>query len=114
MNGNGLKRNILPSTHPNFCVWCLEGEETVNHLLIHCKWAFKVWSDLCKWWNIVWVIPGSIEAFSFDWYYGMGIKASKFWKLIGPATIWAIWLARNDFVFNGKFMCRSVLIQINP
>ncbi|XP_071740337.1 uncharacterized protein [Rutidosis leptorrhynchoides] len=84
-----IRRHILPSTHSNLCIWCLEDPESVNHLLAH-------WS---------------IELFSFDWYYGMGIKASKFWKLIGPAIIWAIWLARNDFVFNGKFICRSVLVR---
>ncbi|XP_071699270.1 BTB/POZ domain-containing protein At4g08455-like [Rutidosis leptorrhynchoides] len=64
-----------------------------------------------KWWNLTWILPGSIEAFSFDWFYGMGIKASKFLKLIGPATIWAIWMARNDLLFNGIFMCRSVLVR---
>ncbi|XP_071727376.1 uncharacterized protein [Rutidosis leptorrhynchoides] len=48
---------------------------------------------------------------SFDWFYGMGIKASKYWKLIDPATIWEIWLARNNFIFNGKFMCHSVFVR---
>ncbi|XP_071704180.1 uncharacterized protein [Rutidosis leptorrhynchoides] len=106
-----IKRHILPSSHSNLCVWCLEEVETVNHFLLHCKWTFKVWSDLFSWWKLVWVIPGSIEDFSLDWFHGMGIKASKFWKLIGPATFWAMWLARNDFIFNWKFMCRSVLVR---
>ncbi|XP_071697302.1 uncharacterized protein [Rutidosis leptorrhynchoides] len=72
------KRHILPSSQFNLCIWCLEEVETVNHLLLHCKWVFKIWSALFSWWNLVWVIPASIEDFSFDWFYGMGIKASKF------------------------------------
>ncbi|XP_071741083.1 uncharacterized protein [Rutidosis leptorrhynchoides] len=107
-----ISRHILPASHSNLCIWCLEEVETVNHLLLHCKWAFKLWSDLLCWWNLVWVIPGSIEEFSLDWFFGMGIRAAKFWKLIGPATIWAIWLARNDFIFNRKFSCRSVLMYV--
>ncbi|XP_071694698.1 uncharacterized protein [Rutidosis leptorrhynchoides] len=106
-----IKRHILPSSQSNLCIWCLEDVETFNHLLVHCKWTAKIWADLFRWWKVYWVVPGSIELFFYDWFYGMGIKASKFWKLIGPATIWAIWLARNDFVFNGKFICRSVLVR---
>ncbi|XP_071741370.1 histone-lysine N-methyltransferase EZA1-like [Rutidosis leptorrhynchoides] len=68
-----------------------------------------VLANLFRWWSIRWVIPRSIVDFSFDWFYGMGIKASKFWKLIGPATIWAIWTARNDFIFNGKATYRSII-----
>ncbi|XP_071712536.1 uncharacterized protein [Rutidosis leptorrhynchoides] len=41
-----LKRHILPSTQSNLCVWCLEESETTNHLLLHCKWSFKVWAEL--------------------------------------------------------------------
>ncbi|XP_071700200.1 uncharacterized protein [Rutidosis leptorrhynchoides] len=97
-----FRRNILPSSQSNLCIWCLEDTETVNHLLLHCKWSFNVWAELFSWWNLNWVMPGSIEEFSFKWFFGMGIKASKFWKVIGPATIWAIWLARNDLFSMGS------------
>ncbi|XP_071739698.1 uncharacterized protein [Rutidosis leptorrhynchoides] len=74
-----IKRHILPSSHSNLCIWCLEEVETVNHLLFLCKWSFKIWSNLFRWWNFVWVIPGSIEAFSFDWFHGIGALPSK-WR----------------------------------
>ncbi|XP_071741070.1 uncharacterized protein [Rutidosis leptorrhynchoides] len=73
-----INRHILPSSQSNLCIWCLEEVEMVNHLLVHCKWSSKIWADLFRWWKIYWVIPGSIELFSFDWLYGMGITASKF------------------------------------
>ncbi|XP_071699538.1 uncharacterized protein [Rutidosis leptorrhynchoides] len=76
-----FKRHILPSSQSNMRVWCLDEIEIVNHLLLHCKWSFKIWAALFRWWNLSWVLPGSIEEFLFDWFYGMGIKASKFWKI---------------------------------
>ncbi|XP_071713198.1 uncharacterized protein [Rutidosis leptorrhynchoides] len=104
-------RSILPPNVSTLCVFCMTDIETIDHLLIHCKWSSSILSDLFRWWNIRWIIPRSIVDFSFDWFYGMGIKASKFWKLIGPATMWAIWMARNDFIFNGKFTCRSIIVR---
>ncbi|XP_071705300.1 uncharacterized protein [Rutidosis leptorrhynchoides] len=105
------KRKILPSNVSTLCVWCMVEVETIEHLLLHCKWSSCIWADLFRWWNIRWIMPRSIIEFSFDWYYGMGIKASKFWKMIGPATIWAIWTARNDVIFNGKLACRSNVVR---
>ncbi|XP_071695457.1 uncharacterized protein [Rutidosis leptorrhynchoides] len=105
------RRHILPPNSSTLCVWCLDNIESIDHLLLHCRWSFNVWTDLFRWWNLRWVIPRSIEDFSFDWYYGMGIKASKFWKLIGPATIWVIWVARNDVIFDNKYSCRSVIVR---
>ncbi|XP_071707932.1 receptor-like protein EIX2 [Rutidosis leptorrhynchoides] len=97
------QRHILPSNISKVCIWCLNEDETVDHLLLHCTWSFKIWAELFRWWNIRWVIPRSIEEFSFDWYFEMGIKASKFWRMIGPATLWAIWIASNDYIFNVIF-----------
>ncbi|XP_071709257.1 uncharacterized protein [Rutidosis leptorrhynchoides] len=104
------RRHILSVDQSTFCAWCLNEVETIDHLLMHCSWSSKIWTDLFRWWNFRWVLPESILLFSFDWYNGMGIKANKFWRLIGPATMWAIWIARNDYIFNGKYTCRSVIV----
>ncbi|XP_071729333.1 uncharacterized protein [Rutidosis leptorrhynchoides] len=106
-----IRRHILPLNHSPLCIWCEEKPETSEHLLLHCPWTFKIWSALFQWWNINWVIPSSMLRFSADWYYGMGIGDRKFWRLIGPATIWAIWLARNDFIFNGNYSCWSSIVR---
>ncbi|XP_071693764.1 uncharacterized protein [Rutidosis leptorrhynchoides] len=105
------RRHILPPNQSILCIWCMNNVEGVDHLLLHCKWSSAIWMDLFRWWNIRLVIPGSIVDFSFDWFYGMGIKASRFWKLIGPTTIWAIWISRNDIVVNKKFTCRSIVVR---
>ncbi|XP_071712948.1 uncharacterized protein [Rutidosis leptorrhynchoides] len=105
------KRCILPASQSTLCVWCMVEVETIDHLLLHCKWSTCIWKDLFRWWSIRWVIPRTVSDFSYDWYFGMGVKASKFWKMIGPATIWAIWMARNDIMFNVKFLCQSTLVR---
>ncbi|XP_071686940.1 uncharacterized protein [Rutidosis leptorrhynchoides] len=106
-----IRRHILPQNHSTLCVWCETEIETIEHLLLHCPWTFKVWSALFQWWNIRWIIPGSILSFSADWYNGMGIGDKNFWRLIGPATIWAIWLTRNDFIFNGNYTCWASIVR---
>ncbi|XP_071713090.1 uncharacterized protein [Rutidosis leptorrhynchoides] len=105
------QRHILPINVSTLCIRCLKEVNTINHLLLHCRWSFKIWAELFRWWNLRWVISGSIEEFSFDWCYGMGIKASKIWKLIGPASIWTILVARNDVIFNNKYTCHSAIIR---
>ncbi|XP_071713305.1 uncharacterized protein [Rutidosis leptorrhynchoides] len=105
------RRHILPSHVSNLCVFCSLVDEFFDHLLLHCNWSFRIWSDLFHWWNIRWVIPRTVVDFFFDWYYGMCIKASRFWKMIGPATIWAIWTSRNDLVFNGTIPNRLNVVR---
>ncbi|XP_071692565.1 uncharacterized protein [Rutidosis leptorrhynchoides] len=105
------RRCILPPSQSKLCVWCMVEIETIEHLLLHCKWSSSIWTDQFRWWSIRWIIPRYIVNFSFDWFYGMGFKASRFWKLIGPSTIWAIWSARNNVFFNCKFTCRSNVVR---
>ncbi|XP_071705224.1 uncharacterized protein [Rutidosis leptorrhynchoides] len=93
------------------CGWCLEHAESIDHLLLHCSWTFKLWEALFNWWNISWVMPSSMVKFALDWHYGMGVKASKFWSLIGPASLWTIWIARNEVVFNGRYSCWASVVN---
>lgn len=48
-------------------------------------------------------MPSSHEGLLEKWNEGMRLKASEFWNLIEPYTIWTIRLARNEAVFNGKY-----------
>ena len=40
---------------------CLEDEETVHHLLIHCPFAHRVWSALFEMFGMECVIPRIVE-----------------------------------------------------
>ncbi|XP_071721458.1 uncharacterized protein [Rutidosis leptorrhynchoides] len=100
-------RRCLRDITDDKCGWCLSHVESIDHLFLHCSWSHKIWSALFNWWNVCWIIPSNILEFSLEWSNGLGMKASKFWKLIGPVTLWAMWLARNELVFNGVYLCGS-------
>ncbi|XP_071740368.1 uncharacterized protein [Rutidosis leptorrhynchoides] len=108
-----IRRQILRDHFSSLCIWCNLIPESVELLLLHRTWSFSIWSALFNWWNVRWVIPKTILEFSSDWFHVMGIGDKKFWSLIGPATLWSIWLARNDFVFNDNYTCwKSIVRQI--
>ncbi|XP_071688367.1 uncharacterized protein [Rutidosis leptorrhynchoides] len=102
-------RHCLRDGSDDKCGWCSD-IELIDHLLLHCPWSYSIWTAMFKWWNIYWVMPSSVSEFSLDCYKGLGINASKFWSLIGPATYWAIWFARNEVLFNGIYTCWNVLL----
>ncbi|XP_071740203.1 uncharacterized protein [Rutidosis leptorrhynchoides] len=104
-------RHCLRDETDDKCGWCGDYVESIDHLLLHCSWSFKVWRALFNWWNISWTMPSSILEFSSDWCYGMGIKVGRFWRLISPATIWSIWNARNELVFNASYICWAVTVN---
>lgn len=43
-----------------YCLFCRENVETTNHILLHCPLVWRMWSELLDWWNLSWVIPGSV------------------------------------------------------
>ncbi|KAL4184258.1 hypothetical protein AMTRI_Chr10g160 [Amborella trichopoda] len=46
----------------NRCVMCLKEEDTVTHLLLHCNFAYSVWSFLIQLFRLSWVLPPSVQA----------------------------------------------------
>ncbi|XP_071708755.1 uncharacterized protein [Rutidosis leptorrhynchoides] len=104
-------RRCLRPGSDDKCGWCGIHVESIDHLFLHCSWSHHIWSALFNWWNVSWIIPSSMLEFSSDWINGMGIKAANFWSLIGPVTIWAIWLARNELVFNGVYSCWAATVS---
>lgn len=102
---------VVPFGHETNCVWCFVEVESVDHLLLHCPRSFDIWTALFKWWSILWTLPSSLADFTNDWNSGMGINGGKFWRLLGPCTIWAIWNSRNKAVFCGEFSCWAALVR---
>ncbi|GJT99349.1 anaphase-promoting complex subunit 10 [Tanacetum coccineum] len=92
------------------CGWCFDEVESVDHLLLHCPRSFDIWTSLFKRWSILWILPSSLADFTNDWNLGIGINGGKFWRLLGPCIIWAIWISRNKALFNGEFSCWTALV----
>ncbi|KAF1875063.1 hypothetical protein Lal_00007679 [Lupinus albus] len=83
------------------CPFCNEHPESTDHLFSSCSLSYLVWQMIYKWLGITVVLPNT---HSHHLSYHLGLvkdrKSWKFWSVIWFATIWAIWLSRNDFIFN--------------
>ena len=93
-----LKRREM--TFANICFLCKEDEETIDHLLIHCKSAKLLWNIFLSIVEANWVFPCSVLHTLIAW---QGVAVSKKHKKIWMATplclFWTLWHARNRLVF---------------
>lgn len=99
-----LKRIGVSNSEANIvCLLCKTEEESMNHLLLSCPVVWKLWSDMVKWWDLVWVVPGSIEAL-LHWWAGFKLKKviQPMWKVVLVAVMWSIWKVRNECLFHQK------------
>lgn len=95
------KRGV--SSGPNFlsCKLCLEDPESVSHLFFSCKMASSLWSSILKWLGVAMALHSNpfIHFLQFSDCLGKG-KFSKIASSLWIITVWSIWTARNDTVFN--------------
>ncbi|KAF1892130.1 hypothetical protein Lal_00036486 [Lupinus albus] len=83
------------------CSFCNDHSETSTHLFSSCSVTYSVWQSIYKWLGIHVVLPLN-PLHHFLNHIGMvsDKKSWKVWSSIWLATIWAIWLHRNDIIFN--------------
>lgn len=96
-----LTRNVLTGIHLGLCPLCLSHLETPNHLMLHCRFSWTIWSLIIKWWKLHWVSPFSVEELALWWLDNRFRNLEKhLWEICFYAVLWSIWLARNDIAFN--------------
>ena len=92
----------------NRCFLCGEGEEIVNHLLIHCSKAEILWELLLAIFGVSWVFPLSVKETLLSWHGSfVGKRRNKAWMATPFCISWTIWRERNILVFE------DVTISIN-
>ncbi|KAF1861709.1 hypothetical protein Lal_00026130, partial [Lupinus albus] len=83
------------------CSLCNDHYESTHHLFSTCNLTYHVWQLIYKWLDFSIVLPINTH---HHFLYHMGLvndrKCWKFWGVIWLATIWEIWLSRNDLIFN--------------
>jgi hypothetical protein len=76
------------------CVLCnLHAEETLEHLFLNCNFARSCWASL----NL---LIGAGDPFDVLTSFRQQLNLSFFMDIIIIMS-WSIWMARNDFIFNG-------------
>ncbi|KAL9688405.1 hypothetical protein QQ045_032826 [Rhodiola kirilowii] len=98
-----LYRRRVLNREDLICALCEEDRESADHLLIHCKWSWKLWSISLKWWGSSWVAPQSVRCLLESWEIGgMSKPAKRIGKILCYATLWSIWEERNRRCFQSQ------------
>ncbi|CAL8992526.1 unnamed protein product [Prunus brigantina] len=86
---------------PNWCVLCKLGEESADHLFLHCPFSLSLWGLLWREVGTVWVIPERCaDFFCTDFVvWGLGKRASTLWGCLVHSVFWNIWIERNRRIF---------------
>ena len=78
---------------------CRCEEETVDHLLIHCKYAHTLWSEVLRLFGVQWVMPKNVVSLLSAWWNWLGSHTSNVWNMIPVYLMWLIWTERNARTF---------------
>ena len=85
-----LKRRGM--TFANRCFMCEEDEETIDHLLIHCKSAKMLWNLFLSIVGTSWVFPRSVLHTLLAWQRAaVGKKHHKIWMTAPLCLFWTLW-----------------------
>ena len=96
-----LKRRGM--SFANKCFMCEEEDETIDHLLIHCKFAKMLWDLFLSIVGISWVFPHSVLHTLLAWQGAVvGKKRRKIWFAAPLCLFWNLWRARNLMVFENE------------
>ena len=84
----------------NACPMCLADEESVEHLLLNCKVAKGLWSEVLSWFHCSWTQLRSIRGLFEAWLLEVGSNRGRIlWRTAFPALLWIIWKERNSRCF---------------
>ena len=59
----------------------LDGE-FVDHLLLHCKVSYALWSAFFEAFRIQWVMPRTVSSLLFAWRNWFGKHLSTIWNMV--------------------------------
>uniref|UniRef100_A0A7N2MMT0 Reverse transcriptase zinc-binding domain-containing protein n=1 Tax=Quercus lobata TaxID=97700 RepID=A0A7N2MMT0_QUELO len=74
---------------------CRSNGETVDHSLLHCGKAYRLWSLVFRSFGFSWVLPRSVADTLFGWWNWPGRHLSSIWNLAPLCLMWCLWRERN-------------------
>ena len=82
---------------------CKKNGESVDHLLIHCEVATRLWHYIFTLFGIEWVMPQRVLDLLACWNQMGGRDISRvIWRMVPLCVIWCIWRERNARTFEDK------------
>ena len=64
----------------------------MDHLLIHCKYARTLWSEVLRLFGVQWVMPKNVVSLLSAWWNWLG-------SMVLACLMWLIWKERNAQTF---------------
>ncbi|KAE8687175.1 hypothetical protein F3Y22_tig00111022pilonHSYRG00184 [Hibiscus syriacus] len=105
-----LKRGVS-GVEDSVCPLCRKYNETVSHLFLHYEVVWVLWAKFLKFWNVFFVVPGSVMDFLIAW--DDLVPRSNIWKFISRAVLWSIWKCRNEVIFQNRKVDSALLFFIS-
>lgn len=99
LNSRGIEMNPI-------CRWCNMEIENDTHLLWNCQLAKDCWEIFKNWFETKTPISQNVEHI-FNFFSGKDFAAGS--NICIAATIWTIWLSRNECIFNNVKPKRNAL-----
>lgn len=91
---------VLRGNSVSLCLFCNSEPENLNHILLLCLFAQKLWSIVIDWWGSQWV---SLVNELLHWWFGFKFrkKELRIWNAILIVVVWSLWRHRNECLFRG-------------
>lgn len=98
------RRNPHIALSPSWCSLCRKDYENIDHLMLHCEVATKLWNLLCSQTGILWATPRECKSLFIEAGGGLRSsgKAKVLWKAMVLSLTWSIWKERNARIFEEK------------
>ena len=89
-----------------------EDEETIDHLLVHCKKVRMLWDIFLLIVETSWVFPGSIIQTLLTWQGALvGKKSKNIWLGAPFCLFWTLWTEMNRVAFeNGVSSAQRIKV----
>ncbi|XP_062094083.1 uncharacterized protein LOC133800133 [Humulus lupulus] len=98
VHDNVQRRRPYHCLSPAWCVCCKEAGESTSHLFLECHFSREVWGKVLAEFGILWCMPSNYSQL-FLTKLGGGKRVSRLWQTTVLATFWALWLERNNRLF---------------
>ena len=111
LTGDNLRGRRL--NFVDWCIMCRSNGETVDHLLIHCGKAYRLWTLVFRSFGFSWVLLRSVADTLFGWWNWLGKHLSNIWNLAPLCLMWCLWRERNRRMFEDKESLDDQLLAIS-